>query len=217
MRRVGDGVLHAQKNVVRQVFGVLVGLLQHLLQQLREENHREHRHHKEHQRGHHQRQFCAQPQLHGRYSASARSVPYSLSLLCRVFKLMPRRSAARVLLFPVAFSVCKISSRSIASTVVPTGNFIAARSLGPLAAFLPNSSGSVERVIKSFSHMIAARSKTLRSSRIFPGQVWLMKISITSEPTPRTCLPCLAFTSRKICSTSKGISSLCSRNGGKLM
>src|SRR5580692_2956314 len=214
---VGERVLHLQKDVVRQILGVLVGFLQHLLQQLPQKNHGQNCRHQKYQRGHHQRQLCAQPQLHGRYSASARSVPYSLSLLCSVFRLMPSRSAARVLLFPVAPSVCKISSRSIATTVVPTGNLMAAKSLGPFVEVFPNSPGREDREIKSFSHIIAARSSTLRSSRIFPGHVWLIKMSITSAPTPRTCLPCLALTSRKICSTSRGMSSLWSRSGGKLM
>ncbi len=83
----------------------------------------------------------------------------------------------------------------MASTVVPTGNLIVERSLGPLACDLPNSSGRHPRVIKSFSHMIVERSSTLRNSRMLPGQVWLMKMSITSAPIPRTCLPCLALTS----------------------
>src|SRR5712664_4734623 len=46
---------------------------------------------------------------------------YRWSLLCRVFRLMSRISAARVLLPPVRLSVLRISSRSALSTVVPTG------------------------------------------------------------------------------------------------
>src|SRR6266436_5761393 len=34
------------------------------------------------------------------YTVSARSPPYSFNLLCKVFRLMPNKSAARVLLFP---------------------------------------------------------------------------------------------------------------------
>ena len=41
------------------------------------------------------------------------------SLLCSVFRLMPRISAARVLLFRVCSSVSMISRRSASSTVVP--------------------------------------------------------------------------------------------------
>ena len=49
-----------------------------------------------------------------------RSASYSFSLLCSVFRLIPSSSAARVLLL-VAARVCRISSRSMASTVVPRG------------------------------------------------------------------------------------------------
>ena len=45
--------------------------------------------------------------------------PYSLSLLCSVFRLMPRISAARVLLFRVCSSVRRIRPFSASSTVVP--------------------------------------------------------------------------------------------------
>ena len=45
---------------------------------------------------------------------------YSFSLLCSVFRLTPRISAARVLFCPVASSVRRISSRSASSTVAPT-------------------------------------------------------------------------------------------------
>src|SRR5262249_61935408 len=47
---------------------------------------------------------------------------YLWSLLCSVLRLMPRISAARVLLPPVCFSVRKISSRSASSTVEPAGS-----------------------------------------------------------------------------------------------
>src|SRR5258707_1250670 len=90
----------------------------------------------------------------------------------------------------------------------PIGNFTPPRSLVVLAVDLPNSPGRLEREIKSFSHIIAERSSTLRNSRILPGQVWLMKMSITSAPTPRTFFPCLALMSRRMYSTSSGISSL---------
>src|SRR5208283_5361443 len=126
-------------------------------------------------------------------SVSARSLPYSFSLLCRVFRLTSRSSAARVLLLPVATSVCRMSSFSIASTVVPIGNLIMDRSPGLFAGTRPNSPGKLAREIKSFSLMIAARSRMLRNSRTFPGHVWLMKISSTSAPIPRTLFPCFAF------------------------
>src|SRR5438105_1649050 len=57
------------------------------------------------------------------FSARAPSLPelpYSFSLLCKVFKLIPRISAARVLLLLVDSSVLIISSRSASPTVVPT-------------------------------------------------------------------------------------------------
>src|SRR2546430_9964509 len=47
---------------------------------------------------------------------------YLWSLLWSVLRLMPRISAARVLLPPVCLSVRRISSRSASSTVVPTGS-----------------------------------------------------------------------------------------------
>src|SRR5207248_6076832 len=53
-------------------------------------------------------------------AASAAALPYSFSLLCSVFKLIPRISAARVLLLLVASRVLRISNLSASSTVVPT-------------------------------------------------------------------------------------------------
>src|SRR5438093_9926166 len=47
---------------------------------------------------------------------------YLWSLLWSVLRLMPRISAARVLLPPVCLSVRRISSRSASSTVVPPGS-----------------------------------------------------------------------------------------------
>ena len=51
------------------------------------------------------------------------------------------------------------------------GNLMDDRSPGFFAAVLPNSPGRQARVISSLSDMIAARSRMLRSSRMFPGQV----------------------------------------------
>src|SRR5580658_5580979 len=53
-------------------------------------------------------------------SASAAPLPYSLSLLWRVFRLMPRISAALVLLLLVDSSVLRINIFSASPTVVPT-------------------------------------------------------------------------------------------------
>src|SRR5580658_7477431 len=61
-------------------------------------------------------------------AASVAALPYSFSLLCRVFRLMPRISAARVLLLLVASMVFRISRRSASSTVVPTPRWIASGS-----------------------------------------------------------------------------------------
>src|SRR5271165_7276935 len=160
------------ENFQRQFICMFIGVVHDLLQELFEEDAREHGDGQQYQPRHDQRKFCAQPELHSGYdSVSVRSLPYSFSLLCNVLRLTPRSSAARVLLFPVADRVCKINSRSIASTVVPIGNLIADKSFGPFAAVFPNSPGKLDRPINSFSDMIAARSSTLRSSRIFPGQV----------------------------------------------
>src|ERR1035441_8982143 len=46
--------------------------------------------------------------------------PYSFNLLCSVLRLIPRISAARVLLLCVASRVLRISKRSPSPTVVPT-------------------------------------------------------------------------------------------------
>src|SRR3989442_14774394 len=54
--------------------------------------------------------------------AHTRQVLYLWSLLCSVLRLMPRISAARVLLPPVCLSVRRMSSRSASSTVVPMGS-----------------------------------------------------------------------------------------------
>src|SRR5437879_11993061 len=51
---------------------------------------------------------------------------YLWSLLCRVLRLMPSTSAARVLLPPVCLRVRRISSFSSSFTVVPTGSTRAA-------------------------------------------------------------------------------------------
>src|SRR5262249_7766325 len=55
--------------------------------------------------------------------------PYSLSLLCSVFKLIPRISAARVLLFFVCSRVRRINPFSASSTVVPMGKRTASISM----------------------------------------------------------------------------------------
>src|SRR5258708_7966188 len=91
------------KHLRRQLICTLIGIVHDLLQKLFEENAGEHCDGQKHQSRHDQGKFCAQPELHSGYdSVSARSLPYSFSLLCNVFRLTPKSSAARVLLLPVA-------------------------------------------------------------------------------------------------------------------
>ena len=69
-------------------------------------------------------------------------LPYSRSLLCNVFRLMPRISAARVLLLWVDSRVLKISIRSASSTVVPTSSWMAlARQFGGGRMAVPKPGG----------------------------------------------------------------------------
>src|SRR2546425_5789661 len=99
-----------------------------------------------------------------------RQVLYLWSLLCRVLRLMPRISAARVLLPPVCLSVLRISSRSASSTVVPTGSTTSASVVGVTGATDVPSGGRCSLRTKSPAHTMTARSITFRSSRTFPGQ-----------------------------------------------
>ncbi len=69
-------------------------------------------------------------------SASAVALPYSFSLLCNVFRLMPRISAARVLLLLVASRVFRINIFSASPTVVPTPSCTASGSWTPVADWL---------------------------------------------------------------------------------
>src|SRR5215469_4644742 len=98
--------------------------------------------------------------------------PYSFNLLCRVLRLIPRISAARVLLLFVDSRVFKISCLSASSTVVPTptwmafGSELTLRGLvdpKPGGRCLVSTSGPVQRMM--------ARSSELRSSRTLPGQL----------------------------------------------
>src|SRR4029077_10715186 len=63
------------------------------------------------------------------FAASGALLPYSFSLLCKVFKLIPRISAARVLLLLVDSRVLRISIFSASPTVVPTPSRTASGSL----------------------------------------------------------------------------------------
>src|SRR5262249_54204693 len=98
--------------------------------------------------------------------------PYSFSLLCNVFKLMPRISAARVLLLLVDSSVFRIRRRSASPTVVPTPTRTLLASLA--VACVPPEPKAGDRWHGSTvltSQAITARSRVLRSSRMFPGQL----------------------------------------------
>src|SRR5215467_7925077 len=100
------------------------------------------------------------------------ALPYSLSLLCKVFKLMPRISAARVLLLFVDSSVLMISRRSASPTVVPTPTRIeSASSTDGRNGAWPNPGGRCLVSITAPSQTITARSSVLRSSRTLPGQL----------------------------------------------
>src|SRR5437868_456933 len=55
-----------------------------------------------------------------RPAPSGPALPYSFNLLCKVLRLMPRISAARVLLLFVDSKVLRINRRSASPTVVPT-------------------------------------------------------------------------------------------------
>src|SRR6478672_4851505 len=104
-------------------------------------------------------------------AASAVALPYSLSLLCKVFRLMARISAARVLLLLVASSVFRISSFSASSTVVPTPRRTVSESSAELRRLdCPNPGGRCLVSTTAPSHTIIARSRVLRISRTFPGQ-----------------------------------------------
>src|SRR5437870_4922625 len=103
-------------------------------------------------------------------TASAAAAPYSLSLLCRVFRLIPRISAARVLLLFVASSVFRISSLSASSTVVPTPSRTASGSSAEVrTGACPNPGGRCLVSTIAPSQTITARSRVLRNSRTFPG------------------------------------------------
>src|SRR5882724_12282307 len=104
-------------------------------------------------------------------AASAAALPYSLSLLCRVFRLMARISAARVLLLFVASRVFRISSFSASSTVVPTPRRTVSESSAELRRLdCPNPGGRCLVSTTAPSHTMMARSRVLRISRTLPGQ-----------------------------------------------
>src|SRR5271157_5515458 len=101
-------------------------------------------------------------QLAASVASLALCAPYSFSLLCSVFRLMPRISAARVLLLLVASSVFKMSSRSASSTVVPTPRRTALASCtGARGTTCPKPGGKCLGSTRMPSHTITARSNVL--------------------------------------------------------
>src|SRR3954462_5674259 len=106
-----------------------------------------------------------------RPAPSGPALPYSFNLLCNVLRLMPRISAARVLLLLVDSKVLRISRRSASPTVVPTPTRIeSASSTETRMGEWPNPGGKCLVSMTGPSHTMTARSKVLRSSRTFPGQ-----------------------------------------------
>ena len=110
----------------------------------------------------------------GYYSSAASTAsaarPYSFSLLWSVFRLMPRISAARVLLFVVACSVLRISCFSASSTVVPTPRCTASGSCAAGRTLCPNPGGRCLVSTSPPSQTMTARSSVFRNSRTLPGQ-----------------------------------------------
>src|SRR3954471_14395886 len=94
-----------------------------------------------------------------RPAPSGPALPYSFNLLCSVFRLMPRISAARVLLLLVDSSVFMISCRSASPTVVPMPR---CNALGSWAdrrtVACPNPGGKCLVSTTEPSHTITARS-----------------------------------------------------------
>src|SRR5438270_155103 len=99
-------------------------------------------------------------------AAPREATPYSFSLLCKVFRLMPSISAARVLLLWVDSNVFRIRRRSASSTVVPTPTRTAFPSLTwPRIGAWPKPGGMCFGSIIALSQTITARSSRLRNSR----------------------------------------------------
>src|SRR5258705_7332553 len=111
---------------------------------------------------------------------------YLWSLLWSVFRLMPRISAALVLLPPVCLSVRRISSRSASSTVVPTGSTRSASVAWVTGSIAAPSGGRGSARTRSPEHTITPRSITLRSSRPLPRPRGRPRASNASSSTPPT-------------------------------
>jgi len=144
---------------------------------------------------HHQREFCPQPQLHRtfllRLGAVFRRISFQF-VVERLQALIPRRSACPLLLFPSGCQRLQDQPRSIASTVVPTGNLMSSNrsALRRSLAEFPRQASARDQLF--FTHDRGAPS-TLRQPRgYFPGQVWLNENGPTNfrRRFPARCLPC---------------------------
>src|SRR3989441_9350950 len=93
-----------------------------------------------------------------------RQVLYLWSLLCSVLRLMPRISAARVLLPPVCLSVRRMSSRSASSTVVPTGSTTSPSLVVAAGALRAPNPGRRSAGVRSSGHTNTSRAVTFRGS-----------------------------------------------------
>src|ERR1700728_335988 len=152
-----------------------------------------------------------------RAPAVAAVLPYSRSLLWRVLRLIPRISAARVLLLWVDSRVLKMSMRSASSTVAPTSSWMAlgGSSVVERMGLDPKPGGRWRDWSWPSLQRTMARSMVLRSSRTLPGQSWATSRASISPSMPVTRRWCFWFMSRIMESAMEGMSSLCSRGGGR--
>src|SRR2546430_10751023 len=136
------------------------------MNQLEDENCGKGHHHGGHHAayGQHQLGFQAEARSHGKtqalVSAAAprEAASYSLSLLCNVFRLMPRISAARVLLLLVDSSVFKMSRRSASLTgvAIPKRKALCSLAASPGNACLkPGGERAAYTIFVPGSHTIA--------------------------------------------------------------
>ncbi len=126
--------------------------------------------------------------------------------------MVPRISAARVLLLLTEASVRRISSRSPSSSVVPSGSTTTfARSGGVVPS---GDSGRHSGVTSPSSHDTTARSITLRSSRTLPGQEWSESSLSAAASTLRTSRPYFSLNSAMNASARSAMSSGRRRSGG---
>ena len=104
--RVVESLFRGVENFAIQLLCAHIGVVENLLEQQVQEDHGQDQGGQENEACHDEVSLARSPSCILCYdSVSARSLPYSLSLLCRVLRLTPRSSAARVLLLPVAAKV----------------------------------------------------------------------------------------------------------------